>query len=96
MQPEALRIARDASVVLLALEIMVLGAIPLALFYYVSKGLRAFYPKARSGLVRANEVVDEYSGIARRALLRGSQPAIRLAGATERVETTVRHIFQRR
>lgn len=42
---DALHIAREGAIILLAIEIFILSLIPLLVLYYVTKWLRTFIPK---------------------------------------------------
>ena len=62
---ETLSVARDASVVLLVIEALVLGAIPLVVLLYVTRGLRRvlagarpFLARIRAGALRVFDGID--------------------------------------
>ncbi len=52
---EILAKSRDGALILLAVEGLLLGAVPLLVLYYVTKGLRRLLPQVRPGLRRAHE-----------------------------------------
>ncbi|MBC7236300.1 MAG: hypothetical protein H5T69_10695 [Chloroflexi bacterium] len=62
MSLETLAIARNASVILLALECLVLGALPLAILYIATRFLRRLLREARPFLSKATESVHRLLG----------------------------------
>ena len=65
---EILPIARDAAVVLIVLQTMVLYAIPLLILYAIVKGLRQLTPKVREGFLYVHDAADKAVEIVRRAI----------------------------
>ncbi|HHX65361.1 MAG TPA: hypothetical protein GX702_10780 [Chloroflexi bacterium] len=87
---EALAAARDWALILLALESMVLAAVPLAVLYFVTKALRRFIPKVRPALRRATAWLRNLHEIVERIMASVCAPFIVGYAAAERVRITAR------
>lgn len=75
---EILAKSRDGALILLALEGLLLGVVPLVALYHATKGLRRLLPQVRPGLrrvhegfLRAQEVVERLMAALRAPFLWG-------------------------
>lgn len=82
---ESLGLARDAGLILLGLEFLILGAIPLLVLRAVTRALRGFLPRVRPGLRQAAGVVMNVQGGVQRAMDAVASPVIRLHAARAQV-----------
>lgn len=60
--------SRDGALILLAVEGLLLGAVPLVALYYVTKGLRQLLPQVRPGLRRAHEALLRVQALVERVM----------------------------
>ncbi|MCD6518886.1 MAG: hypothetical protein J7M05_03055 [Anaerolineae bacterium] len=75
--------ARDAAILLLALEAFALFIIPLLLFYHLNRWLRRFIPRLVSGLQRVQEVALRISRAVEKGMRIFSAPFLWLAEMAE-------------
>lgn len=87
---QALATARDWALILLALEMMVLAAVPLAILYFVTKGLRGFLPKVRPALRRAADWLRAFHLTVERIMAAVRAPFITANAAAARAQVTLR------
>jgi hypothetical protein len=81
----ALDIGRNVAVILLAVEWLVLGAIPLYLLYVITRWLRRFIPKAVTMLRLAAAKVDEWGVVIKRIMASIVAPFIWLSRTSNQV-----------
>ncbi len=87
MSLETLTIARDCAVILLALEVMVLLAVPLFVLLKVTQGLGRLMPKIRPAMRKAYQVELRVTGIVDRGMVGIRAPFVWLASAGETLDT---------
>ena len=73
---QQLGLARDVSVVLLALEFLILGIIPFLILRVITRALRRFLPKVRPALRKVASVVTRVQEIVTRIMNGVTAPII--------------------
>jgi len=89
-------VARDASLVLLALEAMVLALAPAAILYYVTRWLAGFLPRIRPFLRSLTLRVRRVESAVRRVMLAVARPFVLLHSLWTGIRGAVLHVLRRR
>lgn len=87
MSLETLAIARNCAVILLALEVLVLLAVPLFVLLKVTQGLRRLMPKIRPAMRKVYQVELRVTGVVDRGMKGIRAPFVWLASAGETLDT---------
>ncbi|MHB1295699.1 MAG: hypothetical protein ACYC4R_11970 [Anaerolineae bacterium] len=83
MFEEAIAIARDWAIILLAIEALLLALIPLFVFWHTTRGLGKFLPKVRPGMRQAQQRVSSVTQAIEHGLDRVASPFITVRGTVE-------------
>jgi|GEM_PF-1611737 len=86
---DTLQIAREAAIILLALEIFVLSLAPLLILYYVTKWLRTFIPKGVPALREGRRWVFQAFAVIVSIMATIRAPFVWLLSANEALKTWI-------
>jgi hypothetical protein len=96
MHEGTLSIARDASLVILALEAMVLAIVPCVLLYYVTRWLAGFLPQVRPFIRSIAEQTQRIQSAVTRIMLSIRRPFVLLRSLGTGLRTVISLILKGR
>ena len=94
MEPDILARLRDASVCLLGIQAFILGLIPLAILYFVNKGMHSLLERMGPALGTARDYFDLACGYVETACAKITAPVIAIRSAAAGIVQGLRALLR--